>query len=92
MSKQIFLVYSCNEWKQNPMPLLMATTSARKMKMFVSDMIEKEDAIYGYEGPDYNPKKRAAEFRRDFGKLTRNELNSSLTFAQLDYTYDGEEI
>ena len=92
MSKQIFLVYSCNEWKQNPMPLLMATTSARKMKMFVSGMIEKEDAIYGYEGPDYRPKKRAAEFRRDFGKITRNELNSSLRFVYLDYAYDGEEI
>lgn len=92
MSRQIFLVYSCDEWKTRPMHLLMATLSAQKVKMFISDMIEKEDAIYGNEDPDYKPKKRAAEFRRDFGKLTGSELNSRLTFAYFDYVCDGEEI
>jgi len=92
VSKQIFLVYSCDEWKTRPMFLLTATLSAQKVKMLISNMIEKEDAIYGNEDPDYNPKKRAAEFRRDFGKLTRTELNSRLTFVCFDYVYDGEEI
>lgn len=93
MSKQIFLVYSCNEWKNTPMPLLLATTSKRRLKMFISSLIEREEASYSFNNcNDPTPKKMAEAFRKDFGELTRDELNARLEYVYFDYAIDGEEI
>ena len=36
MSKQIFTVFACDQWKsRNSMRLMMATTSVRKLKSFI---------------------------------------------------------
>ena len=93
MSKQIFLVYSCNEWRNKPMPLLMATESARKVKMFISKLIENEEAEYDFgHGTEFASKRQAKEFRKDFETLRRDELNNRLIYVFFDYVHDGEEL
>jgi len=91
--RQIFLVYGCNEWKNKPMPLLMATTSPMKVKMFVSKLIEDGDADYDFgHGTDFSPRRMAKEFRKDFRWMTRDSLNSRLWNVYFDYVMDGEEL
>ena len=91
--KQIFCVYSCNQWRNKPMALLMATTSTRRVKMIISELIESGDAEYGY-GPlkKISRKRRAKCFREDFSTMARDELNNRLKYVFFDYVYDGEEL
>lgn len=93
MSKQIFVVFSCNTWKSRPMPFLMATTSALKVKMFISKMIENDEAYYigRCDRSDPTQKQQAKQFRKDFDSLPRNEVNDLLHYVYFDYVYDGEE-
>lgn len=47
MSKQIFTVFACDEWKsQDSMRLLMATTSIRKLASFIARKIADETFSY----------------------------------------------
>ena len=93
--KQIFIVYSCDEWKTKPMRVEMVTTSVRKLKSFIAHMIYMEDAEYlrfDQLGHKRTAKQQEELFKEDFDKLTRDEINSNLTYAFFDYAYDGEPI
>lgn len=88
----IYLAYACDEWKSTSSEkLLMATTSARKLKSFVAKKIEAGDMEYRTDICSA-PKKQATQFRKDFDVLTRRELNTHLQYGYFDYTKDGEEI
>lgn len=90
--KQIFLLWSCDEWKStDSMSLVCATTSPTKMKMAISGMIESGDMEY-FTGDDTstNPQKAAKQFREDWKEITSNTLNNSLRYGFYDYVYDGE--
>ncbi len=91
--KQIFLVYSCNEWRETPMHLLMATESPRKVKMFISKLIEEGDAEYAADHDvEHSSRKMAKDFRKDFERRSRDELNDRLAYVWFDYVHDGEEL
>ena len=93
--KQIFIVYSCDEWKTKPMSIEMVTTSSRKLKSFIAHMIYMEDAEY-LPFDQIGHKRTAVQqeklFKEDFDKLTRDEINSNLRYVFYDYAYDGERI
>ena len=89
--RQIFLCYSCDEWKStDSMVLLMATTSVTKLKMFIANEIIRG----GFEwlGEGNTRAQKAASFRKAFSKEARDALNSALTYGFFDYVYDGEEV
>jgi hypothetical protein len=96
MSKQIFVVYACDEWKStDSMQLLMATTSVRKLKSYIAKRIE--DDTFGYGDEELSKKKQAAKFKFDFSagvgeSSMRRTINDQLHNGYYDYCYDGEEI
>lgn len=89
--KQIFVVWSCNDWQsRDSMRLLMATTSTRKLRSFIAAKIK--DDTFGY-GDDEIPKERQGErFELDFDDGQRVMINGRLRGGCYDYCYDGEEI
>lgn len=89
--KQIFLVYSCDEWKSaDSMVLLMATTSVSRLKMFIANEIARGN--FEWYGEGNTRAQKAASFKKAFSKETRDALNSALTYGFFDYVYDGEEV
>lgn len=96
MSKQIFLVFACDEWKsRDSMRLEMATTSVQRLKSFISEKIK--DGVYGYGNSDANLGLQAAWFRADFGsvgfnKEASNYINGRLICGYFECVDDGEEL
>ena len=87
--RQIYLVYSCDDWKStDSMRLEMATTSVRRLKSFIAKKIKAGDYYYGSE----EESRQVERFKRDFDTETRDYINSLLIYGFYDCTYDGEEI
>ena len=88
----IYLVYTCDfKMSRDSMQLVLATTSVRRVKSFVSQGILNCRWSYrDHQG--YNEKDQAKLFRKDFERTTRGDLNDMLLYCYLDYIYDGEEI
>ncbi len=90
--KQIYLLYSCDQWKsRSSMNLIMATTSQTKMCRFIKKKILDEEIVYG-SSEHYNERAAAQAFVKDWNTLPRDEINVRLEEYFLDYTYDGEEL
>ena len=90
MAKQIYYVMSCDEWKgTDSMNVIFIGTSTQKLKMFVSDEIEKENMLYK-EWEDLTPKQQAKKFRSDWGKALRTDINSDLTYGYIGYCYNND--
>lgn len=91
-NKQIYLAYSCDEWKSNSsMGLLMATTSVRRLKAFVAKEIANGNMDYS-NGITETPKRMSEKFQKDFDIIPRERVNDNLVYGYIDYCYDGEEI
>ncbi len=90
MAKQIFYVMSCDEWNStDSMNLLFIGTSTRKLKMFVSSEIAKGNMEYkSYMG--LTPQQQSKEFRKDWEKALRADINSNLSYGYIDYCYDND--
>ena len=89
--KQIFLLYTCDEWcSRDSQKLIMATTSVEKLKSKTAKLIEVGD--FDYNNPEWDRSVQAKTFLKDFEKSTRTEINSLLNYGFIDYCYDGEEI
>ena len=89
--KQIFLLYSCGANETNSsMTLIMATTSKSKMRRFIADKISSAEIVYN--GEESKAKAAAAQFKKDWDSLPREDINGKLDGLYVDYTYDGEEI
>lgn len=92
MSKQIYTVFSCDEWKsRDSMRLLMATTSVRKLKSFIVRKIADETFAYD-KGEELSIPQQVKLFKADFENDLRNNINNRLHYGFLDYCCDGEEI
>ena len=89
--KQIFLLYTCDEHcSTHTQRLIMATTSQQKLISKISKLIEIEDL--DYNNSEWDRDIQIKEFKKDFVKCTRTEINSKLKYGFFDYCYDGEEI
>ena len=92
MSKQIYTVFACDEWKsRDSMRLMMATTSVRKLKSFIVRKISDETFTYD-KGNELSIPQQVKLFKMDFENGLRNDVNGCLHYGFLDYCYDGEEI
>ncbi len=95
--KTVYLVFSCDTWKTKIMDLLMATTSTRRLKMFLSELIELGEASYD---PIHfvmcrHPRDLAREFRQDFDSFPKeelNQINARLKYVYVECALDGEEL
>ena len=91
MAKQIYYVQSCDEWEsRDSMRLELITTSAKKLKDFISKKIKAGD--FEYNDPEQSADNQAGMFRRDFEAETRDVISARLRYACFSYAYDGEEI
>lgn len=90
MSKQqIYLVYSCDEWKSTAnMHLILATTSADRVRDFIAGKIQCGEMQYKYS----DCMEAANAFYDDWATVPRYDINGSLEYGLVDYVYDGEEI
>ena len=91
--KQIFLLYSCNAWKnRHSMKLLTVTTSPTRLRRFIENEIMNGNMRYADNGETYSEKKAVQQFRAEWKAITRDEINGQLDKGFFDYVYDGEEI
>lgn len=92
MSKQIYTVFACDEWKsRDSMRFLMATTSVRKLKSFIVRKIADETFTYD-KGSELSIPQQVKLFKADFENALRADINNCLHYGFFDYCYDGEEI
>lgn len=92
MSKQIFTVFACDQWKSHDsMRLMMATTSVRKLKSFIVRKIIDKTFTYD-KGDELSISQQVKLFKMDFENGLRDDINNCLHYGFLDYCYDGEEI
>lgn len=90
--KQIYLVYSCDDWvSTSSFQLRMATTSVRRLKAFVAKEIADGNMDYS-NGITETPKRMSEKFKKDFDTIPRERINDNLVYGYIDYCYDGEEI
>lgn len=99
MSKQIYTVFACDEWKgKDSMRLLMATTSVRKLKSFIVRKIADETFSYG-KGVGFSILQQVKQFKNDFSMAEMpvagfrfGEINTHLDYGYIECCCDGEEI
>lgn len=90
--KQIFLVYSCDEWKStDSQRVIFVSTSQRKVKAFIRKCIENGTMTYD-TGDTPSPKQAGKRFAEDWKNKTRYDINSILGYGLYDYVQDGEEL
>lgn len=100
MSKELYLMHSCDTWKSKcSMTLLMVTASKFKLKHFVARMIEEQSMTYGSASAhrckpngSYPTHAMAKQWKKDFDEKTINELNVYLNLGYIECVHDGEEI
>ena len=88
--KQIWMVYTCDDWKGKPMQCIMCTTSVRKLKSFIIAKIK--DNTFGYCDDELSKTKQIAKFKADWTLQTRDHITWNLKNGYYDYCYDGEEM
>lgn len=95
VSKQIYTLFTCDDWKtRDSMSLLMVTTSVRKLKSFIVRKIADETFVYDNDG--FSSSAQVELFESDFesGLIYGNlsVINDRLLYGFLDQHDDGEEI
>ncbi len=89
--KNIYILYTCNEWKEySSMSLVVASTSIRRIKSIIIQKIKDDDMEYKRGWNDISKTKQIKMLREDW-----NEKGSNFVFDNLDYGYvevvaDGE--
>ena len=90
MSKQIFLLYSCDAWKSTPMDLIWVGTSQQKLRKYIIHQIELGDMSY-YD-VILDTKMQISKFKTDWKKELRSTINDRLIYGFYDYCHDNEEV
>lgn len=89
MAKQIFILYSCDEWKSyDGMRVICATTSATKLRDVI--IAEIEDENMDYLDAELSRGDMIKELKQDWKVERRSRINDHLLFGFYDYVYDGE--
>lgn len=89
MAKQIFLLYSCDEWKsKDTMILVCASTATTKIRKAIIAQLNSNDMEYS-NGEKLTEQKQIAMFKKDWKTELRDNINDKLRFGFFDYVYDG---
>ena len=87
--KQIFVLFSCDEWKDySSMRLCGASTSATKLKSMVISEIKEKNMIYGDESSPKSAQIKA--IRKAFKEKSPSEINDQLIYGYIETVNDGE--
>ena len=86
----IYLLFSCNKWKEHTsMSLVMATTYPEKILAGIDGYVKKDEMEYG----DGSRKKQRELLKQDFLKFQDESLlglNNLLQYGYLEIVKDGE--
>lgn len=78
MEKDIYLLYSCDEWKSwSSISLIMASTSQNKIRKEIKSRVRNGDMEYG------------AEFK-NITESPLEDINNCLEYGYIDIVVDGE--
>lgn len=89
--KNIYILSSCNEWKEySSMSLVVATTSVKKIKNIIIQRIKDDDMEYKRGEDELSKTKQIKKLCEDW-----NYMGIDFVFDNLDYGYvevvaDGE--
>lgn len=90
-NKQLFIIQKCN-FIDEPIKIIMATTSIVKLKSFIIKKIKDENLDIFYDNERMSKSMQVREFKSDWKILTREKINEKLYGIKYNYVYDGEEI
>ena len=90
MKKQnIYLLNSCNEWKErSSMSLVAATTSTIRLKNIIIAEIKNYNMVYKNE--EFSNTKQIRELRDDWENEGLNYVADNLIYGHIETVCDGE--
>lgn len=91
--KQIFLLFSCDEWKgTESMQLVSVCLSETMLKRAIIREIRDGNMMYNpLTSLDCTREEMIQEFKDDWAFRSRQEINGKLVGGFYDYTYNGEQ-
>lgn len=89
MEQQIYLLYSCDEWKSKS-HLICATTSKSKLKDAIMRCIQSDDMTYSHGATNLSSDEQVELFCEDWQNDTPYNINSCLTYGFFETVSDGE--
>lgn len=89
--KNIYILSSCNEWKDySSMSLVAATTSIRKIKSIIIQKIKDNDMEYKRGNDDLSKTKQIKMLHDDWEYMGENFVFSNLDYGYVEVVTDGE--
>lgn len=89
--KKIYIISSCNEYKEyNCMRLVAATTSVKKIKNIIIKQIKEEEMAYTRGNADPSLTKQIKMLREDWEKMDEKFVFDNLQYGYVAVVTDGE--
>lgn len=89
MAQKVFLIYSCDAWKdRDSMRLVFCGTSSVKARKFIEKEIKNGDMEYG--SPEEDRAGQARRLRQDWNSRQQRDIDSRLTYGTIDYCYNND--
>lgn len=89
--KNIYILSSCNEWKEySSMSLVAATTSIRKIKSIIIQKIKDGDMEYKRGNYELSKTKQIKMLREDWGYMGEDFVFDNLDYGYVEVVMDGE--
>lgn len=89
--KKIYIISSCNEYKEyNSMRLVAATTSVKKIKNIIIKQIKEEEMTYTRGNADPSLTKQIKMLREDWEKMDEKFVFDNLQYGYVAVVTDGE--
>lgn len=89
--KKIYILSSCNVYKEyNSMRLVAATTSVKKIKNIIIKQIKEEEMAYTRGNADPSLTKQIKMLREDWEKMDEKFVFDNLQYGYVAVVADGE--
>lgn len=89
--KKIYILSSCNEYKEcNSLRLVAATTSIQKIKGIIIKQIKEEEMAYTRGSADSSLTKQIKMLREDWEKMGEEFVFDNLRYGYVVVVADGE--
>lgn len=89
--KNIYILNSCNEWKERgTMSLMAATTSPKKIKSIIIQQIREDNLTYQRGEDGLSKTKQIQMLRKDWAEMGEDFVFRNITFGYVDVVVDGE--
>lgn len=89
--KNIYILSSCNEWKEySSMALVAATTSIRKVKSIIIQRIRNNEMEYKRGNDGLSKTKQIKMLHEDWRYMGENFVFDNLDYGYVEVVCDGE--